>query len=628
MITPSLQPALSALNPEQDNPRESDAVVCFHGHNISQLPAEVLPGITCYLSMREVLVLGHVCRDLRSRLGVCGVISNIVNYLSLPENKKLSIHQTLTGNRSLIEHLRNNPVGYCKSFPIQHSPAIYVKYASHFREQTVKASSVTLVQIGRIDVLNDFLSYKLNDQHNCLIQNGPDNKQLHIWTNQEDGCWKKEGMVSHESFFAEYHQHGADILFIDGWEGGKNLLSVVERNEFGSWDVTQKLCLNDISTLQGIYKVVQMHFAENQQVLFCELENFNFKGCELLIFTVDADGRWLIKGQFKLGNYENAFQFRFSHDCCHIVVFTGSMIFFVSRQDDESWIKTGEFKSKSSHDKNNLQFSADDHHFVAWGEVLQQRYHKRSLRKEIHVIVASRDDQGHWSKVLRIDRVCDLTTQQPSPYARFSPDGNQLFVCVNNELIFLSRHEGQWVSSTHRLQPWDGSRCKILTTMNPSLLMVTSDKMAWIYGVDAHGVWVRQHKFPCLPDKLSPIISPDGDTAICIQGQFDLEYYQYTDPWGVDLWSRSYSGQWIKQMIDIPASQAEFSPDGCLVALASSSQLILLGQTEERLWREKGRQQFDHCVKKIGFSSCGRSMSVSCQKEECDVVTFWQIVSS
>ena len=628
MITPSLQPALSALNPEQSNPRESDDVVCFHGYNISQLPAEVLPGITCYLSMREVLVLGHVCRGLRSKLMVCGVITNIVNYLSLPENKKWSVHRILTGNRPLIEHLRNNPTGYCKSFPIQHSPAIYVKYASHFREQMVKASSVTIVQNGHIDVLNDFPSYKLNDQHNCLIQNGPDNKQLNIWTNQKDGGWKKEGMVSHESFFAEYNQHGADILFIDGWEDGKNLLSVVERNESGSWDVTQKLCLNDISSLQGIYRVVQMHLAENQQVLFCELLNIDFKGCELLFFAVDADDQWRIKGTFKLLNYESALQFRFSHDCCHVVVFTGRIIFFLSRQDDGAWIKTGEFKSESPRDRNNFQFSVDDHHFVAWGEDLRQRCNKRSLRKEIHVIVASRDDQGHWSRVLRIDRVCDLTTQQPSPCASFSPNGNQLFVCVNNELICLSLHEGQWLSSTHRLRPWDGSRCKILTTMNPSLFMVTSDETAWIYGVDESGVCARQHKFPCLPYKLSPIISPDGDTAICIQGQFDLYNCRYPDQWEVDLWSRSYSGQWIKQMIDIPATQVEFSPDGSLVALASDSQLILLGLTEERFWQEKGRQQFDYLVKKICFSSCGRSMSVSYRKEECDVVTFWQIVSS
>ena len=111
-MTPSLQSSPSALSPKQGNPGESEYYVCFHGRSISQLPAEVLLSITGYLSMREVLVLSQVCRDLRNKLEVCAVVTNIRNYLSLPKNKKWSVHQLVTGNRLLIDHLRNNPVGY------------------------------------------------------------------------------------------------------------------------------------------------------------------------------------------------------------------------------------------------------------------------------------------------------------------------------------------------------------------------------------------------------------------------------------------------------------------------------------------------------------------------------------
>ena len=631
MITPSLQSSRSALSPEPGTPGESEDSVRFHGRNISQLPAEVVPGITRYLSMSEVLVLGQVCRDLRSNLQVCGVITDIWNYLSLPKNKKRSVHRLVTGNRPLIDHLRNNPVRYCKSFPIQHSPAIYIKYASHFREQMIRASSVTLVSSGSIDVLKDFYSCKLNNQHNCLIQDNYDSKQLYIWTNQKNGSWQKEGKIGYKKNFFEYSQHGADILFVDGREDGKNLLSIVKRSELGIWNVTQKLYLNDIIPPPEMYRIVQMHLAENQRVMFCEVARFDFKNGEVLIFAVDAGGRWLKKGMFQLYDDEITFQFRFSQDCCHAAVFSRTIIFFVSRQDDESWMKTGEIKSEPqillTRHKSNLEFSADDHHFVAWGEKIRVRFRNRSLRRDIQVIVASRDDHGHWSEVKRINRTCVPTSQQPSPYTKFSLDGNHLFVCINNELIILSQHEGQWLLSSNLLEPWDGSRCKIWTTMDPSLFMVGSDETAWIYGIDVSGVWNKQHEFSCLPHMFFPKISSDGDTAVCLQGEaWQIDMRSRTDRWQLVLWCRRHPDQWIKQEIDIPATWAEFSPDGSLVALASGCDLILLGLNEERQWQEKGRQQFDHRIERLCFSPCGRSVRVNIQKEECDVVAFWQVV--
>ena len=612
MMTPSLQSSPSALSPKQGNPGESEYYVCFHGRSISQLPAEVLLSITGYLSMREVLVLSQVCRDLRNKLEVCAVVTNIRNYLSLPKNKKWSVHQLVTGNRLLIDHLRNNPVGYRKSFPIQHSPAIFIKYASHFREHTIMASSVSLIPSGCIERPRDSGFYKLNYQHNCLIRHNIDSEQLHVWTKQKNGSWEREYMIDFD--YVDSRQQGTDILFVAGEKDGKSRLSIVTRNEFGIWHVTQNQYLNEISLSLENHNIFQIRLAENQRVVLCEVLTPDLKHGEILIFEMD-DGRWRTKGRFHLCEVVALLQFRFSQGCGHVAVFSGKVISFFSRQDDGFWTTTGEITLKSPFDQKNLEFSADDRHFVAWGQKRRRQRKRRSSRTNSHVIVASLDDQGQWSEALRIKRVSVPTYSLSSPHARFSPDGNQLFVCINNELIILSQHEGIWVSSTNLLELWDGSRCEISTTMNSYLFMVTSDNSAWIYAIDASGVWGKQHGFSCFPG-FSPKISSDGNTAIC----------QRDETGQIDIWSRRHPEQWIKQEFAIPATRAKFSPDGSLVALVSDCDLIVLGLTEESQWQEKGRQTFDGRVVNFGFSPCGRSICVDYQKRERGDVTFWQIL--
>ena len=148
--------------------------------------------------------------------------------------------------------------------------------------------------------------------------------------------------------------------------------------------------------------------------------------------------------------------------------------------------------------------------------------------------------------------------------------------------------------------------------------MVISDKIAWIYAIDASGAWGKQHEFCCFPE-YPPKISSDGNTVICLHNIGRQ----------IDIWTRRYSDQWIKQEIAIFATQAEFSPDGSLVALASASNLILLGLTEEGQWQEKGRQKFDYCrVNGFSFSPCGRSIRVDFEyvEEEVVIVSFWKIV--
>ena len=612
MMTPSLQSSSSALCPKQGNPGESEYYVCFHGRSISQLPAEVLLSITSYLSMREVLVLSQVCRDLRNKLEVCAVVTNIRNYLSLPKNKKWSVQQLVTGNRLLIDHLRNNPVGYRKSFPIHHSPAIFIKYASHFREHTIMASSVSLIPSGCIERPRGSGFYKLNYQHNCLIRDNTDSGQLHVWTKQKNGSWEREYMIDFD--YVDSRQQGTDILCVAGEKDGKSRLSIVTRNEFGIWHVTQNQYLNEISLSLENHNIFQVRLAENQRVVLCEVLTPDFKHGEILVFEMD-DGRWRTKGRFHLCEAVALHQFRFSQGCGHFAVSSGKVISFFSRQDDGFWTTTGEIGFKSLFDQKNLEFSADDHHFVAWGQKRRRQRKRRSLRKNSHVVVASLDDQGQWSEVLRIKRVNVPTYSLSSPHARFSPDGNQLFVCINNELIILSQHEGKWVTSTNLLEPWDGSRCEIRTTMNSYLFMVTSDKSAWIYAIDASGVWGKQHGFSCFPG-FSPKISSDDNTAIC----------QRNETRQIDIWSRRHPDQWIKQEFTIPATQAKFSPDGSLVALVSDCDLIFLGLTEESQWQEKGRQTFEGRVVNFGFSPCGRSIWVDYQKREGGDVTFWQIL--
>ncbi len=621
MIISSLQSNPSALSL---NPGKNEESVCFYGRSICQLPTEMLLGITRYLSMRDVLVLGQVCRDLRSSLERCGVIIDIRNYLPLPKHIKWSIHRLVTGNRSLIDHLRNNSIISDKSFPIQHTPAIFRRYARHFREHLIRASSVTLVQNGCINESAHVLFYKLNYQHNCLVRDGIFIDYLQVWTNQKGGFWANEYTIDGYKTFLFCRQHDTDILFLGGKEDGKSRLAIVQRNESGEWHVIQKQYLNQISPSLEDHVITQIILAENQRMMMCQvlIPHALPKDKVLLIFAMD-DGLWRLKGKCRLNGNEDYLQF--SQDCGHVVAQSSSGIIFYSRQDDGTWIETGDiFDNDFLLKREQFEFSPDNHHLVAWG----QKYRARSCVGPIRVIpdgrrmpcktdpfvlLASLDDQGHWSESQRFNRICD---HEMSPHARFSPDGKHLFVCIDNQLNIMSLHEGGWVPSTYLLEP--GSSCQIRTTMDPSLFMVTSDKTASIYAIDASGAWGKQHEFSSSRE-CSAKITSDGTTVICRPGKAEH----------IDIWSRRHPDQWIKQEIAIPASLADFSPDGSLVALARDRDLFILGLTEQGQWREKGRQKLDHPVTGLSFSPCGRSIRIDVGVDNdggCDV-TFWQIVT-
>ena len=623
MIISSLQSKPSALSL---NPGKNEKTVCFDGHSICQLPPEMLLCITRYLSMREVLVLGQVCRDLRSILERCDVIIDIRNYLPLPKHIKRSIHRLVTGNRLLIDHLRNNSVLSRGSFPIQHTPAIFTNYARHLREHTIRASSVTLVQSGCINESTVELFYKLNYQHNCLVREGWDVDYLQVWTNQKAGFWTNEYTIDGYKSFLFCRQHDTDILFLGGKEDGRSRLAILKRKESGEWHVIQKQFLDQISTSLENHVIEQIILAENQRLMMCNVSIPHGWGSVrlLLIFAV-ADGLWKLEGKCRLHGFEDYLQF--SEDCGHVAALSGSGIMFYSRQDDGTWIETGDiFDNDFQLAREKFEFSVDNHHLVAWGQKnrglcypepirIGPNGRRMPCRTDPLVLVASLDDQGHWSESHRFNRICD---QETSPHARFSPDGKHLFVCFDNQLNIMSLHEGSPVPSTYLLEP--GSSCQIRTTMDPSLFMVTSNKTASIYAIDACGVWGKQHEFSSSPE-CSAKITSDGTTVICRPGEAEQ----------IDIWSRRHPDQWIKQEIAIPATLADFSPDGSLVALARDRDLFILGLTEQGQWREKGRQKLDHRVMSLSFSPCGRSIRIDVDADvdnkECRDVTFWQIVT-
>ena len=612
MITPSRQSDPPAIS--QDRPGKSKVSASFHGFSISQLPAEVLPGITCYLSMREVLALGQVCRGLRSNLQRCGVITDICNYLSLPKDIKWSIHYFVTGNRLLIDHLRKNPAAYNKFFPIQHSPAIYTKYASYFRECMVRASSVTLVSSGHIDGPCNEKSYNLNSQHNCLIQQCTDTDQLHIWTNQKDGSWKCEHSADINMWDSEVTRikHGAQTLFIEGdWDEDTHL-RIFERNELGKWNETERLYPSVIlDTLEDLY-VHQVDLANNQRVMLCVMDHFLSKKSALLIVGLDADGRWRTKGRFQFWGkiVPNLARFKFSHDCRHVVGFTSKLIVFVSEQDDGTWIETGKIRSGGKFFIASLKFSPDDRHSVLCGEDI--RSDVRPSREDAFVIVVSQDDHGHWSVAREINR--HYFSLGLSPHAKFSVDSKQLFVSIDRELVILSLHEGKWMTSTDQLRLRDDN-CKIKTSMDPSSFMVIADETAWFFAMDASGAWGKLHEFSCYED-LPPKISPEGDTVVCL--------FEHDRP--IEIWTRSPPDRWIKQQFSIYAYRAEFSPDGSLVALANTrDSLTLLGRTEKGEWQKKAEQRIGDFIVGLSFSPCGRSIRVDYEKWDEVTVSFWQI---
>lgn len=615
MITSSVQSSSLALTSEKSNPGRGEEYVGFHGRHIHHLSAEMLLEITQYLSMRDVLALGQVCRELRIKLVMCGVITNICNYLSLPKHRKWTIQRLVTDNRPLIDHLRHNPDGYSNTFPIQHSPAIYTKYASNLREYLIRASSVDLLSIGCLDEFSEFSFRKLNSQHSCLIHDGDNDTKLYVWTNQKDGCWEKEHTIDYQSYSVGATEHGTGILILGKELDENGYLSILERNARGEWHDRQKLYLKDISPSLESHDILQIHLAENQQVMLCEVSRLEFVDPEVLMFDRDIDGRWRSVFRFQSCPDIDDFQFSFTQDCQHIALFNGKLIVFVSKQDDRTWIQTGEIKSESSFDKKNLEFSIDDRHFVAWGDKRRGQCGLLGAINDFHVLVASRNDQGQWVEVLRLKRSSDWLTQQAPPHASFSPDGKHLFVCINDELIILSLHEGRWVPTISALEPWDGSRCKIRTTMDPSVFMVTSEGTAWIYAMDSSGVWNKQHQFSCAP-QFSPKISADGNTAICL----DHSAQQMA------LWSRSHAGQWIEQNIPIFAIQVQFSPDGSLVALTSGRQLMVFGLTAQSRWQKKSHQYFSGYINKVRFSPCGRSIRVDYLRAKSVYITFWKIV--
>ena len=628
MITSSLQsnPSALSLNPVKNEETKNEETVCFDGRSICQLPPEILLCITRYLAMREVLVLGQVCRDLRSILERCDVITGIRNYLPLPKHIKRSIHRLITGNRLLIDHLRKNSVLSRGSFPIQHTPAVFTHYARHLREHTIRASSVTLVPSGCINEGTAELFYKLNYQHNCLVRDGWDREYLQVWTNQKAGFWTNEYRIDGYKTILFCKQHDTDTLFLGGEEDGRSRLAILERKESGEWHVIQKQFLDQISTSLENHVVEQIILAENQRMMMCNVCIPHGWGSVrmLLIFAMD-DGLWKLEGKCHLHGYEDYLQF--SQDCGHVVAQSSSGIIFYSRQDDGTWIETGDiFDGDFELERDKSEFSADNHHFVAWG----QKYRGRSFPQPIRigpngrrmpcrtdplVLVASLDDQGHWSESRRFNRICD---QETSPYAKFSPDGKHLFVCIDNQLNIMSLHEGSPVPSTYLLKP--GSRRQIMTTMDPSLFMVTSNTTTSIFAIDASGVWGKQHEFSSSPE-CSPKITSDGTTVICRPGKAEQ----------IDIWSRQHPNQWIKQEIAIPATQADFSPDGSLVALAKDRDLFILGLTEQDQWREKGHQKLDHPVVSLSFSPCGHSIRIDVDAEVDENnsrhVTFWQIVT-
>ena len=614
MITSSVQSSSLVLTSEKSNPGRGEEYVGFHGRHIHHLSSEMLLEISQYLSMRDVLALGQVCRELRIKLVMCGVITDIWNYLSLPKHRKWTIQRLVTDNRPLIHHLRHNPDGYRGTFPIQHSPAIYTKYASNLREYLIRASSVDLVSIGCLDEFSVSSFRALNSQHSCLIHDGDDDTKLYVWTNQKNGCWEKEHTIDCQPYFVEAAEHGTGILIIGSELDDNSYLSILERNARGEWHNIQKLYLKDISLSLERYDILQIHLAENQQVMLCEVAMIDVRA-EILIFDRDIDGLWRTVFRFQLCSDINDFQFSFTQDCQHIALFNGKLIVFVSKQDDRTWIQTGEINSESSFDKNNLKFSVDDRHFVAWGDKRQEQCSPLGAIHDFHVVVASRNDQGQWVEVLRPTRSSDWFTQQAPPHASFSPDGKHLFVCINDELLVLGLHEGRWVPTIKALEPWDGSRCKIRTTMDPSVFMVTSDETAWIYAMDSSGVWNKQHEFSCAPE-FSPKISSDGNTAICL----DHSAQQMA------LWSRGHGDQWIEQTIPVLAMQARFSPDGSLVALSTGVQLIVFGLTEQSQWQKKSHRYFNSHIVKVRFSPCGRSIRVDFLREENVHITFWKIV--
>ena len=614
MITPSRQSNPSAIS--QAPPGKSKDSASFHGFSISQLPADVLPGITCYLSMCEVLALGQVCRGLRSNLQRCGVITDICNYLSLPKGIKWSTHYFVTGNRLLIDHLRKNPAAYNKSFPIQHSPAIYRKYASYFRECMVRATSVTLVSSGHIDGPCNETSYKLNSQHNCLIQESNDTNQLHVWTNQKDGSWKCEHTADIDLWGSEINRikHGAQTLFIDGDWHEDTHLRIIERNELGKWNETNRLYPSAILDTTDDLFIHQVDLANNQRVMLCVLDHHLSKKSALLIVGLDADGRWRTKGRFQFCGkiVPDLARFRFSHDCRHVAGFTTKLILFVSEQDDGTWIETGKIRSEGKFFIESLKFSTDDRHSVLCGEDIGSDV--QPWRDDICVIVVSQDDHGHWSETQRIIRHCgDFTGLHP--HARFSVDSKQLFVSINRQLIILSLHEGKWATSTDLLKLRDDN-CKIKTSMDPSSFMVIADETAWFYAMDASGAWGKPHGFFCYED-LPPKISPEGDTVLCL--------YEHDRP--IEIWTRSPPDQWIKQTFSIYAYRAEFSSDGSLVALANTcDSLTLLGRTEKGEWQKKAEQRIGNFIVGLSFSPCGRSIRVDYEKRNDVTVSFWQIV--
>lgn len=609
---------------------------------ITNLPELVWGNLIGYLSLQDVNNLGAAFAGTSKSLNACGM-SEVQYYCSLPENQKRFFKKLSVSNQQLIDYIRSTQKNSTRShvqscvdetpgtqhthesinvtyqpnlFLIKSFPEVVIScFANDVFNHVSRTDNLTLTR--RFEIENDSRSGYLNDNFNRILD--PSGDKINIWLANSNGSWELEETVDGNNFNNKYSsQHNASLLLAPRFDPGEEM-DIWERNHKGVWAITQHMTFEDIgfadeteSTFwfgkimaRDIRDIFLSHDAQS-----AVLTSFRSS----VILGRDLDGKWRYKATTPLGQ-----RVCFSEDSKHIALHDDAHIFFMSRHNDQ-WVYSGELVFDVEIEEDDLEFSPDNRHLVAWfDDAGDDEYDVFPRRKDFHVKIASYDGQK-WSEQEDIIEKTDRPKSYLTLSAQFSQDGQHLFVCTRDVIkVWTLGSDNKWLytdqydSFFNIENEYCFNNPTVCCTMNPSkIMLVTYDHWA-VFNLAEDGLLTSSiiknyfHKF-------QPVISPDGNSVICQNQSRHAE-----------IWQRLQGQEWEKQIFEQLFEVAKFNHGGYLLALKNGGTLLLLSLTGNSTWHRKTHLVAEGTIQKFYFSPCDRFIVISTCKEERTTKTLWQI---
>ena len=494
--------------------------------------------------------------------------------------------------------------------------------------QQAETSAIECKELFRLTV-DELSNHCLNREHSRLIVKNFKTMQAQVW--QPD----RNGSFDHSFSFA-FNISGADdladqqdpeILFVSCLNPKENeitdLLHVYEKKSSGEWVKTQALTVDDLaddpppsrrSCFSYWSDSARFSYSSDSRFVVCLSA-----GRHGTILGRGADGLWTNRGRCK--QYHCA---GFSADNNHIALTCNGNLSLMSKGANGWWSETGSVNLGFG--ELQQAFSPDSRHFVSWfehtGEDDENRFSADYGRCDFFLMLFSLDDQGRWTEKQRITKYLSKPRASCALKAQFSPNGKHLAVCSRNDFdLWTLNKDNCWTPALEGV-PYQqkhsikrGKYSVINFTADSSVLMVVNDNSAAVWALQDSGQWQSQHSF-CYQNTFCPQISPDAKTIVCV-----------TESGERGLWQRQEDGLWSWQGINGDIKKPRFNCDGSLLAFIDQDKqmLVLMAPGRNGDWKEKMCLQFKGKVKRFEFDPSGRSVQVTCQEGDNEVVSFWRL---